>query len=167
MKKEAESTINKIDAITRHIRNVEDNCVLLAKKLIYQGEIALARELVANGMIHDASKFFGIEWENMAPGCPCKEEAAKLKLRMAISHHNSTNKHHPEAWAKGIKSMPDVYLAEFCCDIKARSEEFGTSLRDWIDNIATKKWGFTKDDVVYAKIMGYVDLLCEKPFEKI
>lgn len=117
-------------------------------------------------MVHDVSKFFGIEWEYLSLE-NLSEEGAKLKMKLAIHHHNSTNKHHPEAWPGGIKEMPDVYIAEFCCDIKSRSEEFGTSLRDWIDETATKKWNFTKEDDIYKKIMGFVDLLCAKPFEEI
>ena len=167
LRKEAEVTMEKIRGITRHIRNVEDNCIRLGEKLIESGEIELGRQLIANGFVHDASKFHGIEFEFMAPDIPIQEDGAKLKLKLAIHHHNSTNLHHPEAWSGGIKDMPDVYLAEFCCDIKARSEEFGTSLRTWIDDSATKKWNFTKEDEIYKKISRFVDLLCDKPFGQL
>jgi len=166
LRKEAELTIGKIRSITRHIRNVEDNCVILAEKLLLLGEVELARNLVANGMVHDASKFFGIEWEYLSLGIPT-EDVAKLKMKLAIHHHNSTNKHHPEAWPGGIKEMPDVYLCEMVSDWKSRSEEFGTSLRDWIDETATKKWNFIKDDEVYKKIMEFVNMLCPPPFKEI
>jgi hypothetical protein len=159
-------TLEKIKGITRHIRNVEDNCLLLGEKLIQRGDIDLGHHLIANGFIHDASKFVGIEWDNMAPGQPSQEEGAKLKLKLAVHHHNRTNQHHAEYW-NGIENMPDVFVAEMVCDWKARSEEFGTSLRDWIDETATKRWGFVKDDKIYKKIMEYVDLICEKPFEPI
>ena len=167
IKKLADETISKIRAITRHVRNVQDNCLLLGERLILIGEIELGKQLIANGFIHDQSKFYGIEFEFMSPGDVVNEDVAKLKLKLAIQQHQTTNKHHPESWSGGIKDMPDVYLAEFVCDIKARSEEFGTSLRDWIDGSATKKWGFSKDEEIYNKIMKYVNLLCEKPFEKI
>ena len=166
LRKEAEQTMEKIRAVSRHIRNVEDNCVLLAEKLLELGEIDLARNLVANGMVHDASKFFGIEWEHLSIDTPT-EDGAKLKMKLAIQHHRSVNKHHPEAWPQGIKEMPDVYLAEFCCDVKARSEEFGTDLRHWINETATQKYNFTKDDEIYKKIMRFVDMLCGKPFEDL
>jgi hypothetical protein len=52
-------------------------------------------------------------------------------------------------------------------DWKARSEEFGTDLRNWIDEQATKRFGFSKDDEIYKEIMKYVDLLCQKPFSQI
>lgn len=167
LKKNAEVTMEKIRAISRHIRNVEDNCLLLGEKLIEQGEIDLGHKLIANGYVHDASKFWGIEFEYLSLANPGMEEGAKMKMRMAIQQHQSTNPHHPEYWAGGIKEMPTVYLAEFCCDVKARSEEFGTDLRHWIEFDATKKYGFTSTDNVYKNIMRFVELLCQKPFEDL
>lgn len=167
IKKIADETLTKIRSITRHIRNVEDNCFLLGEKLILGGEISLGKQLIANGFVHDASKFHGIEFEYLSLGENATEENTKLKLKMAIHHHQTTNLHHAEAWSGGIKDMPDVYLAELVCDIKSRSEEFGKSLMDYIDNQGIKRWNITKDDETYKKIMKYVDLLCGKPFETI
>ncbi len=170
MKKKIQKQINdilsKINRLTRHIRNVESNCILLGTKLIERGDIELGHKLIANGMVHDASKFSGIEFENLTYNEPSKEESSKLKMKMAIHQHQLVNHHHPEFW-NGIKNMPDVFLAEFCCDSKARSEEFGTDLRNWIDEYATKRWNFSKEDDVYKKIMEFIDLLCEKPFQEI
>jgi hypothetical protein len=167
LKKEATLTMEKIRGIARHIRNVEDNCLILGEKLIERGEIELGKQLIANGYVHDASKFAGIEFEYMAPGAPSSEESAKLKMKLAVHQHNSTNLHHAEAWPGGIKSMPRVYLCECACDWKARSEEFGTDLRQWINEEATKRYNFTANDPVYKEIMEFVDLLCPKPFENI
>ena len=166
LKREAALTMEKIRAIARHIRNVEDNCVLMAEQLLAAGEIDLARNLVANGMVHDASKFFGIEWEYLSLGNPV-EDVAKLKMKLAIHHHNSTNKHHPEAWPQGIVEMPDVFLCEMVADWKARSEEFGTDLRQWIDTEATARYHFTSEHKVYKDIMRFVNILCPKPFESL
>jgi hypothetical protein len=167
LKKEAEKTMDKIRSLTRHIRNVEDNCLFLGERLIENGEIDLGRQLIANGYVHDASKFFGIEFEYLAYSTSAKEDDAKLKQKIAIQNHRCINKHHPEAWSGGIKDMPDVHLAEFCCDSKARSEEFGTDLRKWIDEEATKRYGFTVNDKVYKDITKYIDILCPKPFENV
>jgi len=41
IKRQAELALSKIEFITRHIRNVEDNCLLLGKKLIELGFIDL------------------------------------------------------------------------------------------------------------------------------
>lgn len=158
--------MEKIRGIARHIRNVEDNCLILGEKLIGLGELDLGKQLIANGYVHDSSKFHGIEFEYMAPGCSAENEGAKLKLKLAVHHHNTTNTHHPEYW-NGIKNMPRVCIAEMVCDWKSRSEEFGESLRDYINEKATKRWDFNKDDEVYKEIMSFVDLLCDKPFEQI
>lgn len=158
--------MEKIRAITRHIRNVEDNCLILGERLIMSGSIELGRHLIANGFVHDASKFYGIEWENMTICAVVKEEGAKNKLKLAIRHHQLTNKHHVEFWSN-IENMPDVYLAELVCDTKARSEEFGTSLRDYIETVALKKWKITKEHRVYKRILEFVNMLCEKPFQEI
>lgn len=167
LKKESEITMSKIRFITRHIRNVEDNCLILAEKLIANGEIDLGKQLVTNGFVHDISKFRGIEWDSIIPGQSSENvEDKTLKLKLAINNHNHTNPHHPEYWGS-IDKMPIVFVAEMACDWKSRAEEFGTSLRDWIDEKATKRWNFTKEDKIYKEIMRFVDMLCEKPFEQL
>jgi len=166
LRKEAELTMEKVRSLTRHIRNVEDNCLLLGEKLILNGEIDLGHHLIANGFVHDASKFSGIEWEYLSI-IPNKEEETKLKLKMAILNHRKTNPHHIEFWSNGIENMPDVYLAEMICDIKTRSEEFGTSLMDYIEECASKKWDIEKDSKIYKRILEFVGLLCPIPFKEI
>jgi hypothetical protein len=162
----AELTMKKIREISRHIRNVSDNCLILGEKMIERGEIDLGRNLIANGYAHDLSKFTGIEFEFMAPGVKYEEENAKMKLKLAIHHHRQISPHHAEHW-NGIENMPDVFLAEMLCDLKARSEEFGTSLMDYIDNEGLKQWQITKEAPIYKKMIGYVNLLYTKPFENI
>lgn len=156
-KQNLEFVLHQVNRIILHKQNVLDNCVLLSRKLIETGKIDLGLKLLSNGYAHDNSKFFGLEFQYL------HSDENKTNLKHAIMQHESTNSHHPEYW-DNIHDMPEVFLAEFCCDIKARSEEFGTDLRKWIDEFAAKKWKFTKDDEVYAKIMKFVDLLCEKPF---
>jgi hypothetical protein len=168
LKKQAEETMDKIRSLTRHIRNVEDNCLFLGTELIKRGEVDLGRRLIANGYVHDTSKFYGIEFENLSHSVSSntKEENAKLKLRIAVQHHCATNSHHPEFW-DGIKNMPRIAIGELVADWKSRSEEFGTNLRDWIDGEAAKRWEFTKEDSVYKEVMEFVDILCPKPFENV
>jgi hypothetical protein len=44
-------------------------------------------------------KINGIEFEFMSSVIPpTNEESVKLKLKLAIKHHQKTNLHHPEAW---------------------------------------------------------------------
>ena len=126
----------------------------------------MGRELVARAFRHDVSKFAGIEWDNMAPGVEIVDGGAKLKLKLAVQHHNRVNPHHPEYWG-GIHQMPKICVAEMVCDWKARSEEFGTDLRGWIDEKATKRFEFEKGTDIYKLIMSYVDMICEKPFGSV
>jgi len=149
-----------IRMLLRHIRNVQDECELLSERLIEQGKHSLARALLANGMLHDNSKFRGVEWDYLG-------EAAKNnhpdQFKAAVQQHTRTNMHHPEYWC-GIDNMPGVYMAEMVCDWKARSAEFGTDLREWIKDKATKRWDFTSKGRVYKDLKEYLDLLLDQKF---
>lgn len=155
-------TINsKIDDIIRHIEHVRDNCVLLGERLINIGRKDMGRLLIANGFIHDNSKFYGVEWDYLSDDSGDPE-----LLRIAVSQHNRTNKHHPEYWG-GIEIMPPLYVAEMVCDWKARSNEFGTSLQDWITQGAAVRFGYTTDSEIYRKVTYYSEMLCDKPFKSV
>ena len=153
---------DKIQDVLRHIQNVQNNCIILGEKLIDNGDHEMAKKLIANGLIHDNSKFSGIEFEAFT-----SESPDPILLKHAVIHHQKTNPHHPEYWANGIKDMPQLYLAEFVCDVKARSSEFGTNIREWIDEEATLKFGFKKEESIYLEIMKYLDMVCDKPFKKL
>ena len=157
-------TLKKVDALYRHIEEVQRNCRLLGERLIEQGKEDMGIQLIRNALVHDQSKFNGIEWDYLSIDPQTAEDKANLSL--AIKHHNRTNFHHPEAWL-GIKNMPSVYIAEMVCDWKARSSEFGSALKEWIDNGAAKRFGYTKKDKVYKEIMVYTKLLLDEPFKKI
>ena len=152
-------TLQKITSIWRHIEEVQKNCFFIAEKLIANGQEELARQLLTNSLIHDQSKFRGIEWEYLNGACD--EE----KLKLAIHQHNTTNPHHPEYW-DGIHSMPEVFVAELVADWKARSSDFGTSLPEWIDNGAAERFKYNKKQIIYKKIMKFTNLLLEKPFSQ-
>lgn len=157
-----QESLERAEGILRHIENVRDNCVILGKRLIEDGEIMLGRQLIVQGLKHDTSKFFGLEWENL------DRDSAKTKLEAAVLQHNSSpeNRHHPEAWPEGIHEMPRLYLAEMVADWVARSSEFGTSVREWAEEGAAKRFGYKKGDKVYREITDFVDLLCDRPFSQ-
>jgi len=144
----------KIDEILRHIHNVSSNCNLLGKKLIAIGEESFGITLIAHGMIHDNSKFFGIEWDDM-------NNADPEKRKPAIKQHQRTNPHHPEYWGS-IHSMPDIYVAEMVCDWVARAGELGKDVHNFIEKEATTNYGFTEEDAIYKKIIKYLDLILTK-----
>ena len=156
------NNIKKLEDLVRHIQGVQDNCLLLGKRLIENGEFELARTLIANSMQHDASKFRGIEWDYFG-----ESNVGGDMLIHAVKQHNRTNPHHPEYWTEngGIHKMPKVYLLEMICDWKQRSSEFGTSLIEYIDLNATNRFSFTKDDAVYQTIIHYVNMILDKPFK--
>jgi len=150
-----------IRALVRHINNVQDECALLAERLIEQGKHTFARSLLANSMLHDNSKFRGIEWEYLDES---SKENNLERFQCAVEQHTRTNPHHPEYW-EGIENMPSVYVAEMVCGWKARSAEFGTDLREWVKEKATKRWGFTTQGRVYKEIKTFLDLLLDDTFK--
>ena len=150
---------DRLDKVIRHIENVQNACRLLGEKLIEKGDVQLGRLLIANGYIHDNSKFHGVEWDYL-------DEDNDERQKIAISHHNRTNPHHPEYWG-GIKLMPPLFIAEMVCDWKARANEFGTSLVDWIIGDAAKRYKYTKDDEIYKAIKYFAEMLCDKPFKQL
>lgn len=145
--------------IMRHIRNVQDNCSLLAERLL-EKEPDFARKLLANSLLHDNSKLRGIEWANLN-GDTKKMNGEAFKL--AHQAHVENNPHHPEYW-DGIDNMPRVYIAEMVCDWKARSDEMGTDLRIWVKEEATKRFDFTAQGKVYKTIKEFVDILLDPTF---
>ncbi len=60
--------------------------------------------------------------------------------------------------------MPRVYIAEMVCDWYARSMEFGTNIRDWIDNVSLDRFSYDKNDKVYTEIMEFLNLLLNPSF---
>lgn len=150
-------TTEKIEAVLNHIQNVQRNCYKLGLKLIKVGEMEIGRNLIANGQIHDNSKFKGIEFKHLFHGDPL--------LKDVVEHHRAINPHHPEYWGH-IFNMPSVYLAEMVCDCAARSAEFGTDIRVWFAGPGAEKYGYKQHDEVWRKIFKYLDMLLEQPFEK-
>lgn len=144
----------------RHIQHVRDNCETIGHKLIELGKLDDGVMLIANGMIHDNSKFHGIEWSYLH--VDVKEHNPEM-FKLAWQQHAKNNPHHPEYWGS-IHLMEDIFVAELVCDWTARSSEFGNDVHVWIDEKATLKYNFDKKSDVYAKIRYYLSLLLEKPF---
>lgn len=150
-----------LDNLIRHIDLVRNACILLGKRLIKQDKVDLGRMLIARGFKHDNSKFYGIEWSYLHAG----NDIPKENLEFAISQHVATNDHHPE-FHSGIENMSEICLCEMVCDWYARSQEFGTGLRDWIDEVALAKFAIKKNSKTHKNIMKYVNLLLEDSFVK-
>ncbi len=146
-----------LDNLVRHIRLVQDACLLMGKRLINKGRTRFGRNLIAAGFQHDVSKFAGTEWKYLHAG----RDVPLEKLKEAVEQHQETNSHHPEHW-DGIGEMPEICIAEMVCDWYARSQEFGTGLREWIDKEAVKRYKIK--DAEYQQIKYFVDILLENQF---
>lgn len=151
-----------IDNLTRHIHLVRQGCSMLGKRLVQLGRAEFGRILIARGFAHDQSKFHGIEWDCLHVG----EEINKDRLLEAIKQHVSTNDHHPEFWG-GIDNMPEVAVAEMCCDWYARSQEFGKDLRVWIKKEAFKKYDFDYRTEQGKWVKLYVNILLKNYFKAV
>jgi hypothetical protein len=60
--------------------------------------------------------------------------------------------------------MPRIAVAEMVCDWYARSQEFGTSLREWIKEDATPRFKITQDHEQSQWISRFLDLLLQDSF---
>ncbi len=150
----------RIRALVRHITHVQQSCALLGERLIAKGDRDIGHKLIANGFIHDNSKFLGIEWLYLHDDVMVSQPEL---FKAALIQHTSQNPHHPEYWGD-IEQMPRVYLAEMVCDWHARSGEFGSDLRTFIKERATKKFSFSTSGRVYKEIKPLVDLLLDSTF---
>jgi len=148
------SPLEHLDNLVRHIDLVRGACLLLGKRLIAQGRVEFGRILIARGFEHDVSKFSGIEWDYLHAG----QNVPRDQLDMAIRQHVRTNSHHPEYWG-GIENMPEIAVAEMVCDWYARSQEFGTGLREWITSEAVERFQIDVAGEGYAWVQQYVGLL--------
>lgn len=150
-----------LEDLVRHIELVREACLLLGKRLMSRGEVPFGRLLIAQGFVHDATKFYGIEWDYLHSG----PDTPKQDLERAIKQHTSTNSHHPE-YHGGIENMPRIDIAEMVCDWYARSTEFGTGLRDWITESAVNKYKIDLEGKQYKWMNDFVSVLLTNSFTK-
>jgi len=150
-----------LQSLLRHVKNVSESCELLGQRLILQKKEKLGIQLIANGRIHDYSKFFGCEWKYLRQS---SYEEHPIEWKAAVEQHINTNYHHPEYW-NGIANMPSVYIAELVCDWYARSNEFGNDIHKWVDSKGLKKFKLSKKTKKYQEIKRFLGLLLEEPFK--
>ena len=148
-----------------HIERVRRCLTLMASVTEYTDE------LHERGRVHDASKFGPEEripyiWLTEFHRCRhagepfSYPEGMEKRVRDAIDHHMSVNRHHPDFHATP-NDMTDVDLIEMVCDWTAMSLEFGQdggSARSWADKTIGKRLHFNDDrrQFLYAMI-GLLD----------
>ena len=65
-------------------------------------------------------------------------------IRDAIVHHVNHNRHHPE-WHLDHDDMTELDLIEMVCDWYAVSEEFNSSIDDWVAYVVPRRYHFSAD----------------------
>jgi hypothetical protein len=144
-----------------HIERVR-RCLALLAKITDDGE-----ELIERARVHDASKFGPQErvpyvWLTEYHRCRRNGEPFEYpegmaeKVKLAIHHHVTTNRHHPE-FHTDPNDMSDVDLIEMVCDWTAMAQEFGQdggSARGWADKTIGKRVEFNaeKRQFIYRMI---------------
>lgn len=134
---------------SEHIERVRRCLTLLA------GVTDYGQELIERAREHDASKFGPEEripyiWlteyhRRRRNGEPfAYPEGIEEKVKQAIKHHLTTNRHHPEFHANP-DDMSEVDLIEMVCDWTAMAQEFDQdrgSARGWADKTIGKHVAF-------------------------
>ena len=151
----------------KHIRLVKK----YAKKI--ESSFPEMAGLVAQAEHHDASKFSEPELTPYIE-LTCNKRTGNKQLPKNIQRdidsatllHITTNRHHPEFHSSYIhderldtpinaEKMPDIDISEMCADWLAMSEELGTSINEWCDNVISKRWSFNdKQTQLIKKIIG-------------
>src|SRR5215470_2308642 len=144
-----------------HIERIR-RCLTLLAEVTDHGE-----ELIERARTHDASKFGPEEripyvWLTEYHRCRragepfAYPEGMAERVRRAIHHHVSSNRHHPEFHADP-NDMTDVDLIEMVCDWTAMAQEFGRdggSARGWADRTVGTRVPFNpeKQRFIYRMI---------------
>jgi hypothetical protein len=135
-----------------HIERVR-RCMALLTEITNHGE-----EVIERAKAHDASKFGPEEhipyvWLTEYHRCRRNGEPFRYpegvaeRVKLAIHHHVTTNRHHPEFHADP-NDMSDIDLIEMVCDWTAMAQEFdqdGGSARGWADKTVGKRVAFNAE----------------------
>lgn len=151
----------KYAKLLNHLDSVSYGCRKLAFALIDEGNEKLAHELIIEGLTHDLSKLYGIEFEYL---CDYDKHKGSPMLKEAILEHVHNNTHHPEylGYDNGIHSMDDLAIAVLVVDWHSRGVEFGKSIRRFLEEEAFEKYGFDEQSAVFQKMNYFYKLLTGK-----
>ncbi len=128
-------------------------CLILLAGVTVHGD-----DLIERAKTHDASKLGAqerIPYVWLTEFHRCKRNGGEFdypegmadQVKLAIRHHVTTNRHHPEFHADP-DDMTDIDLIEMVCDWTAMAQEFGQdggSARGWADKTIGKRVAFNAD----------------------
>lgn len=134
----------------RHIELVQMCMHKIAPKTEHEAE------LLERAKVHDQSKYSDEEWLPYVwhtESHRCRQsgelfhlpDGMKERIRGAIQHHFSSNRHHP-GFHREINDMTEVDLIEMVCDWTAMAIEMGgDSARAWADKKVGSHYPFNKE----------------------
>ena len=137
------------------------------KQWVAQNMQTAANELFQRAAIHDNSKFSPEEFEPYEEAFPnlqkyaygSEELRAELrKIKPAIHHHFSVNRHHPEYHENGINGMNLIDVLEMVCDWMAASKRSQTGIDKGLE-INRERYGIS--DQLFEIIKHTVAMLEE------
>lgn len=149
---DVQTHLARIEKIYEHIQNVQENCYKLSKELIRDNQSKLARKLLQRGLKHDSSKFTDLEYFGMYSEDDCLKWAS-------IENHRRNNEHHLEYHMTPL-DMSEVDIAEMACDLKARSSEFGTDIREYVKTYVSER-DISVNSKFYKSIIKYLNYILE------
>ena len=147
-----------------HMERVS-KCLLAIEQITEYGG-----QLSQRAKVHDASKFGPEEripyiwltefYRSKRDSDPFEYPAGmKPRVRAAITHHMSVNRHHPE-FHSDPNEMTEVDLIEMVCDWTAMAQEFnqsGGSACEWADKTVGKQVAFNEEKTQF--IYQMIELL--------
>ena len=151
----------KLNIIVKHTEMVYNNVKNLCNKLFQMETLPFEMtsedilRLMYLGKVHDSDKFTGFIFNHLWKGDKYFEDALK--------RHQEKNQHHPEFWG-GVNEMPTLYIAEMVCDCLARSQEFGTDIRNWFSEVASVKYNYEKTSIFMKKVSVFLDIILSEKF---
>ena len=139
------------------------------KQWVAENMQVAANDLFRRAAIHDNSKFEPEEFEPYEEAFPnlqkyaygTEELRAELrKIKPAIHHHFSVNRHHPEYFGEtGINGMNLIDVLEMVCDWMAASKRSQTGIAKGLE-INKERYGIS--DQLFEIIKHTVDALLEQ-----
>lgn len=151
-----------IKDLLSHKKYLFDSVYKIFEYLLENDEEELALNILRRSFSHDFSKLSEKEFNSFAA---FKEYNANLKdatlsyskeEEVFLKEHWKNNQHHPEYW-DDVNDMKEIDIIEMVCDWHARSMEFNTDLREFVEARQNNRFHF--NDTIYSKVTKYVEIL--------